>query len=56
MDYRQVQVVWTNMAETTQHTWEAKGWETFQIIPIQPANPGIRAPMTVAVLFRRPAK
>ncbi|SIO66100.1 hypothetical protein SAMN05444166_7958 [Singulisphaera sp. GP187] len=55
MDYRQVQVVWTHMAETL-NKWEEKGWETFEIVPIQPANPGVGAPMTVAILFRRPAK
>ncbi|WP_406697066.1 hypothetical protein V5E97_39385 [Singulisphaera sp. Ch08] len=54
-DYRQVQVVWANMAETL-NQWEEKGWETFQIVPIQATNPGVGAPMTVAILFRRPAK
>lgn len=55
MEYHQDQAVWTNMAEVL-NKWESRGWEVFQIVPVQPANPGAGSPMTVAIVVRRPTK
>jgi hypothetical protein len=51
-EFRQAEVVYTRLAELIGE-WESKGWETFQVVPVFPANPGIGRPMTVAVVFRR---
>jgi hypothetical protein len=55
MEYRQSQATYTRIAEVVGE-WESKGWEVFQVVPVFPANPGVGAPMTVAIVFRRPAK
>jgi hypothetical protein len=55
MEFRQAEIVYTRMAELIGE-WESKGWETFEVVPVFPANPGVGRPMTVAVLFRRPTK
>jgi hypothetical protein len=55
VEYRQAQAVYTRTAQVI-NEWESKGWEVFQVVPVYPANPGVGAPMTVAIVFRRPAK
>jgi hypothetical protein len=54
-EYHQVEVVYTRMAEAM-NEWEAKGWETFQVVPIQAANPGVGGTMRVAIALRRPER
>ncbi|GAC1464211.1 MAG: hypothetical protein NVSMB9_02590 [Isosphaeraceae bacterium] len=53
--YRQVRVLWHRMDESLTE-WEAKGWETFQIVPIANPNPASGTEMQVALVFRRPAR
>lgn len=55
VEYAQAQAVYTRAAEVI-NEWESRGWAVFQVIPVHPANPGVGGPMTVAILFRRPAK
>ncbi len=55
LDFRQVEVNYTRTAETIAE-WESKGWDTYQVIPVYPANLGAGGPMTVALVFRRPNK
>jgi len=55
MEFRQAEAVYTRIAEVIGE-WEAKGWETFEVVPVYPANPGLGRPMTVAIVFRRPTK
>jgi hypothetical protein len=55
MEYHQAEAVYTRTAEVIGE-WEGKGWETFQVVPVFPANPGLGRPMTVAIVFRRPTK
>ena len=55
MQFEQAQIVYTRVAELIGE-WEAQGWETYQVVPVYPSNPGAGRPMTVAVVFRRPAK
>jgi hypothetical protein len=54
MQFEQAQIVYTRMAELIAE-WENKGWETYQVVPVYPSNPASGRPMTVAVVFRRPA-
>src|SRR5438067_2051067 len=51
--FEQAQIVYTRMAELIAE-WEEKGWETYQVVPVYPSNPGSGRPMTVAIVFRRP--
>jgi hypothetical protein len=55
MEYRQVEAVYTRTAELIGE-WESKEWETFQVVPVFPANPGLGRPMTVIIVFRRAMK
>jgi hypothetical protein len=55
MQFEQAQIVYTRMAELIAE-WENKGWETYQVVPVYPSNPGTGRPMTVAIVFRRLAK
>jgi hypothetical protein len=55
MQFEQAQIVYTRMAELIAE-WEDKGWETYQVVPVFPASLSSGRPMTVAVVFRRPAK
>jgi hypothetical protein len=52
--YLQTQVGWPQI-DGTLTQWEAKGWETFQIVPIANPNPATGGTMQVALIFRRPA-
>jgi hypothetical protein len=52
MEYRQEQATWTQIADTL-NRWESRGWEAFEIVPIQPQNPGAGNPMTVVLVLRR---
>jgi hypothetical protein len=55
MEYRQAEAVYTRTAEVIGE-WESKGWETFQVVPVFPANPGLGRPMTVSIVFRRASR
>ena len=55
VQYRQAEANYRHTAETVAE-WEAKGWETFQVVPGYPPNPRVGTPMTVAIIFRRPEK
>ncbi|MDR3633892.1 MAG: hypothetical protein P4L84_08810 [Isosphaeraceae bacterium] len=54
-EFGQIEAGYAQMAQVMGE-WEAKGWETFEIVPIQAANLGVGGPMRVAIVFRRPAK
>jgi hypothetical protein len=55
IEFGQAEVVYARMAELI-GDWERKGWETYQVVPVFPASPAAGRPMTVAIVFRRPAK
>jgi hypothetical protein len=55
VEFRQAEAVYNRMAELIGE-WERKGWETYQILPVFPTNPGLGRPMTVAIVFRRTVK
>src|SRR4051794_32163566 len=40
MEYSQAVCLYTQMADVLNER-EAKGWETFEIVPVHPANPGV---------------
>jgi hypothetical protein len=54
MQFDQAQIVYTRMGELIAE-WEGKGWETYQVVPVFPANLASGRPMMVAIVFRRPA-
>lgn len=54
-EYKQTEVAYTQIAQTI-NEWEAKGWETFQVVPIQTANLGVGGPMKAAIIFRHPTR
>jgi hypothetical protein len=55
IEYSQAVCLYTQMADLLNER-EAKGWETFEIVPVHPANPGVGGTMRVAIVFRRPAQ
>ncbi len=55
MEFRQTEAVYNRIADVI-GDWEGKGWETYQVVPVYPANPGVGGAMTVALVFRRPTK
>jgi hypothetical protein len=55
VEYRQAEVVYTRIADLIGE-WEEKGWETYQVVPVFPANPSAGRPMTVTVVFRKSTK
>jgi hypothetical protein len=54
-EYTQVETLYSRIAEVLNER-EARGWETFQIVPVSPTNLGVGGSMRVAIIFRRPAQ